>query len=46
MNYTNYITDTAINFSQNKETYINYSSGYFSILLAMYCRTTFNDATA
>ena len=26
--------------------YINHSSGYFHILLAMYCRTTYNDASA
>ena len=24
----------------------NHSSGYFPILLAMYCRTTYNDASA
>ena len=26
--------------------YLNHSSGYFPILLAMYCWTTYNDASA
>jgi hypothetical protein len=30
----------------NSDNLLNHSSGYFPILLAMYCRTTYNDTSA